>query len=201
MYPPNIPSVAELEYPKQIKAKLKQLDKLYLAWAEEDNKLVELQDKLAEVKLNDDRAVSAAAKEGAKKPKAPDTRELEHSIKYQEERVRFFKRDVELAGKELIQAIEDDKAEVISLAITKARAGISDWQESLNQISLSQIAAAEARGRSLDGIRMIANWGLTSEVIRFDPHFPLAGNFSVPSPNETHLQNTLEGLERLYLSK
>ena len=61
MYPPNIPSVAELEYPKQIKAKLKQLDKLYLAWAEEDNKLVELHDKLAEVKLQDDRAVSTEA--------------------------------------------------------------------------------------------------------------------------------------------
>ena len=201
MYPPNIPNLADLDYPKEIKVKNKELDKLYLAWAEEDSKLVELQDQLADVKRNDDIEVAKAAKEGAKKPKAPDTRELEHSIKYQEERVRFFKRDAELAGRQLVQLVNDHKEKVIELALAKAQAGVESWRESLNQISLSQIDAVESRSKSLDGIRMIANWGLTKEVLRFDPHFPLNGNFSVPSPNETQLTTTLEGLERLFLNK
>jgi hypothetical protein len=89
---------------------------------------------------------------------------------------------------------------VISLAVEKARKGVLSWKEDVDAIANRQNDATQARSEALDGLRMLAYWDLTNEVIKFDPHFPIVGNFTVPSPHETHLLNMLDGLERVFIT-
>ena len=93
----------------------------------------------------------------------------------------------------------EKKQEVIAMAINKARKGVQVWQKDIYEIAARQMEAMQARSESLDGVRMLAYWGLTNEVINFDPHFPLVGNFMVPSAHETRLLGMLDSLEMTFL--
>lgn len=86
------------------------------------------------------------------------------------------------------------------LTQNRARNGVQVWQKEVDEIAARQMEAIQARSDSLDGVRMLAHWDLTTEVIKFDPHFPLVGNFMVPSAHETRLLSMLESLERTFLA-
>jgi hypothetical protein len=198
---PKIPTLAELPYPSEIKKKQKEMNALYSAWVEEDDKVLELEEQIRDMELQDARALKEAAMVGQPDPGAPNTAEAERSLAYHKERALHLKRETEKTGRELRNLVKAHRKEIISMAILKARAGVDSWRDSLVEISELQIAASEARSKSLDGVRMISNWGLTSDVLRFDPFFPTTGSFSSPSPNEVHLLRTLEGLERMLLQE
>ena len=174
------------------------MNALYSGWVEEDDKVLELEEQIRDIEVQDSKALKEAVIAGQPDPGAPNTAEAERSLAYHKERALHLKRGTEKAGRELRNLVKAHRKEIISMAILKARAGVDSWRDSLVEISGLQIGASEARSRSLDGVRMISNWGLTSDVLRFDPFFPTTGSFSSPSPNEVHLLRTLEGLERMF---
>jgi hypothetical protein len=72
------------------------------------------------------------------------------------------------------------------------------WQKEVVRIAARQTEAMQARSDSSDGVSKLTHWGLTTEVVKFDPHFPLVGNFMVPSKHETRLLEMLDSLERTF---
>ena len=132
-------------------------------------------------------------------PDETSTREIEKMMAYQEVRTEHAKSQCEKAGRKLSALVRERKDEVIALAIEKARNGVQVWQKEVDEIAERQMQAMQTRSDSLDGVRMLAHWDLTTEVIRFDPHFPLVGNFMVPSAHETQLLSMLESLEIIFL--
>ena len=144
-------------------------------------------------------AFKKAAIAGDPMPDETSTREIEKMMAYQEVRTEHAKSQCEKAGRKLSALVRERKDEVIALAIEKARNGVQVWQKEVDEIAARQMEAMQARSDSLDGVRMLAHWDLTTEVIKFDPHFPLVGNFMVPSAHETRLLGMLDSLERTFL--
>lgn len=199
MNAPNTPKVAELKYPNEILKQLKRIDDYYMRWVEEESLLIELQDKLASIDTKYQEELVQAAREGSGIPALEPKNELIQTIEYQEERLKLAGRDVVIESKRLKEMIHEHKRTVISLAIEKARDGMLQWEHSVREIQQTQIDASSQRYESLDGIRMISNWGLTNDVVKFDPNFPTVGDFSVPNTSETNLGRTLEMLEKMFL--
>jgi len=200
MNQPKTPNLAKLKYPTVIKKAQAEVDKLYSGWVEEDSIWEELRAKLEEAQVSDAVAFKKAAIAGDPMPDETSTREIEKMIDYQKVRTQHAKSQCESAGRKLSALVRERKDEVISLAIEKARKGVQIWQKEVDKIAARQMEAMQARSDSLDGVRMLAHWDLTTEVIKFDPHFPLVGNFMVPSAHETRLLEMLDSLERTFLT-
>ena len=197
---PNTPVLAKLPYKTAIKKAQTEVDNLYSAWAEEDSIWEELKAQLEEAQVSDAVAFKKAAISGDPMPDETSTREIEKMMAYQQVRTQHAKSQCESAGQKLSALVKEKKEEVIALAIDKARKGVQVWQREVDEIATRQMEAMQARSESLDGVRMLAYWGLTNEVIKFDPHFPLVGNFMVPSAHETRLLSMLDSLEMTFLT-
>ena len=195
---PNIPVLAKLPYKSAIKKAQAEVDELYSAWVEEDSIWEELKAQLDEAQVADAVAFKKAAIAGDPMPDETSTREIEKMMAYQKVRSQHAKSQCEKAGRNLSALVREKKDEVIALAIDKARKGVQVWQKEVDAIAARQMEAMQARSDSLDGVRMLAHWDLTTEVIKFDPHFPLVGNFMVPSAHETRLLGMLDSLERTF---
>jgi len=196
---PNTPVLAKLPYKSAIKKAQAEVDELYSAWVEEDSIWEELKAQLDGAQVADAVAFKKAAIAGDPMPDETSTREIEKMMAYQEVRTQHAKSQCEKAGRKLSALVRERKDEVIALAIEKARKGVLLWQKEVDEIAERQMKAMQTRSDSLDGVRMLAHWDLTAEVIKFDPHFPLVGNFMVPSSHETRLLGLLDGLERTFL--
>ena len=197
---PNTPVLAKLPYKTAIKKAQAEVDNLYSAWVEEDSIWEELKAQLEEAQVSDAVAFKKAAIAGDPMPDETSTREIEKMMAYQQVRTQHAKSQCESAGRKLSALVKERKEEVIALAIDKARKGVKVWQREVDEIATRQMEAMQARSESLDGVRMLAYWGLTNEVIKFDPHFPLVGNFMVPSAHETRLLSMLDSLEMTFLT-
>ena len=195
---PNTPVLAKLPYKSAIKKGQAEVDELYSAWVEEDSLLEDLKGQLEDAQGADAAAFKKAAIAGEPMPDETSTREIEKMMAYQQLRSQHAKSQCEIAGRKLTALVRERKDEVIALAIDKARKGVQVWQKEVDEIAARQMEAIQARSESLDGVRMLAYWGLTNEVIKFDPHFPLVGNFMVPSAQETRLLGMLDSLERAF---
>ena len=196
---PNTPVLAELPYKSAIKKAQAEVDELYSAWVEEDSIWEELKAQLDGAQVADAVAFKKAAIAGDLMPDETSTREIEKMMEYQKVRTQHAKSQCEKAGRKLSALVRERKDEVISLAIEKARKGVLLWQKEVDEIAARQMEAMQTRSDSLDGVRMLAHWDLTAEGIKFDPHFPLVGNFMVPSAHETRLLGMLDSLERTFL--
>ena len=197
---PNTPVLAKLPYKTAIKRAQAEVDNLYSAWVEEDSIWEELKAQLEEAQVSDAVAFKKAAIAGDPMPDETSTRDIEKMMAYQQVRTQHAKSQCESAGRKLSALVKERKEEVIALAIDKARKGVKVWQREVDEIATRQMEAMQARSESLDGVRMLAYWGLTNEVIKFDPHFPLVGNFMVPSAHETRLLSMLDSLEMTFLT-
>lgn len=197
---PNTPVLAKLPYKTAIKRAQAEVDNLYSAWVEEDSIREELKAQLEEAQVSDAVAFKKAAISGDPMPDTTDYTKLAKRIAFQKERCQYAKSQCESAGRKLAALVTEKKQEVIALAINKARKGVQVWQREIDEIAARQMEAMQARSESLDGVRMLAYWGLTNEVIKFDPHFPLVGNFMVPSAHETRLLSMLDSLEMTFLT-
>jgi hypothetical protein len=201
MIQPKTPNLAKLKYPTVIKKAQAEVDKLYSGWVEEDSIREELKAQLKESHVKDAIAFKEAAIAGEPVPEETITHSIEKMLSYQEVRAQHAKSQCDSASRKLATLVRDNKEAVISLAIEKARKGVVSWKEDVDAIANRQNEATQARSEALDGVRMLAYWDLTNEVIKFDPHFPIVGTFTVPSPHEAHLLNMLDSLERAFITE
>lgn len=200
MNQPETPNLAKLKYPTVIKKAQAEVDKLYSGWVEEDSIREELKAQLQESQVKDAIAFKESAIAGDPIPEGTSTQSIEKMMAYQEVRAQHAKSQCDSASRKLASLVRDNKEAVTSLAIDKARKGVLSWKEDVDAIANRQHDATHARSEALDGVRMLAYWDLTNEIIKFDPHFPIVGTFTVPSPHETHLLNILDGLERVFIT-
>ena len=198
MTTPNIPTLANLPYSAAIKKAQAEVDKLYSDWVDEDEILQDLNHDFKAAQNAYAVEFKKAAIAGAPIPDESSTQEIEKKISYQLIRCRHAKTQCEEAGRQLALLVKEKKREVITLAIAKARNGVELWRKDVTEIASRQMEASQARREALDGVRMLSNWGLTDEIYRFDPNFPLVGEFTVPSKQETRLLGFLDVLENAF---
>lgn len=201
MNQPTTPNLAKLKYPTAIKKAQAEVDRLYSAWVEEDTIREELKAQLDESQVKDAVAFKKAAIAGEPLPDEVDTQSIEKMVAYQDVRAQHAKSQCDEASRKLVSLVKENKEIVIALSIEKARDALSAWRADVDAIAIRQNEASQARHAALDGLRMISYWGLTNEVIRFDPNFPVVGTFQVPSSHETNLHKMLDGLERAFVTE
>ena len=198
IYPPTTPATADIKFPKAVQSLIDQMKIAELEFAEQDTTLAGLKDDLLAAKQADMMALKAAAIASEPDPGTVQTQAVERSILYQYEKTLHAKSMAQKAGSLVAQALKDNRVAIIDECLKQAKEGITQWQKSIIAIQTDYMTAADSRHKSLEGIRMVSNLGLTSDLVQFDNHFPISGLFEVPKTHEPHILDIVALLDRLF---
>jgi hypothetical protein len=196
---PSTPDLAELDYPKATKALIKIMNEKMSVYAEADTQFAELEDNITNAKYQDALALKAAAIAGEPDPGTASTEAATRAVLYQTEVVRHAHREATKAGAAVTQSIEENKLEILELALNKAEAGILAWQQSVVQLQHTYSVEESNRQSALDGLKMMSKLRLTNEKIQFDSVFPVAGILQVPKTREDQVLGITVLLRKMFL--
>ena len=103
------------------------------------------------------------------------------------------------AAKAVRRSIEENKLEILELALDKAEAGILAWQQSVAQLQHTYGVEESNRQDSLDGLKMVSRLKLTQDIVQFDNNFPVGGVLQVPRTREETVLGTTALLRKMFL--
>lgn len=198
IYPPTTPATANIKYPKAVQSLIDQLKIAELEFAEQDTTLAGLKDDLLAAKQADMMALKAAAIASEPDPGTVETQAVERSILYQYEKTLHARSMAQKAGSLVAQALKDHRVAVLDECIREAKEGITQWQQAIMKIQTDYMSAADLRNKSLEGIRMVSNIGLTRDLVQFDNNFPISGLFEVPKTHEPRILELITLLDGLF---
>jgi hypothetical protein len=196
---PNTPDLAELDYPKATKARIKIMNEKMSVYAEADTRFAELEDNITNAKYQDALALKTAAIAGDPDPGTASTEAATRAVLYQTEVAKHAHREATKAGAAVKQSIEENKLEIIELALDKAEAGILAWQQSVAQLQHTYSVEESNRQDSLDGLKMVSLLKLTQDKVQFDNNFAVGGVLQVPRTREENVLGTTALLRKMYL--
>lgn len=198
IYPANTPTTANIKYPKPVQALIDQMKIAELEFAEQDTFLAGLKDELLEAQHADMMALKAAAIAGEPDPGTVQTQAAERAILYQVERTRHARTQAQKAGSLVTQALQDNRLAIVDECLREAKEGIAQWQSAIMKLQTDYMISVDARSKSLAGLRMLSNLGLTKDLAQFDNNFGIGGNFQAPSTHERQVLDIVALLERLF---
>jgi hypothetical protein len=196
--PPTTPDIANLKYSKKTQALIDDMTAKRLDWAQEDTKLAELEDNVTDAKHKDAMALQAAAIANEPDPGTENTEAAERAILYQVERVRHSRSNAQKAGSLVSKALHTNRIAIIDEAVKNAEVGIEIWQKEVSLIQSNYELMVKARHESLEGLRMLSNLGMTTDLVQFDPGFPVSGNLVVPQVREDRILGLLTLLTKMF---
>ena len=196
--PPTTPDIANLKYSKKTQALIDDMTAKRLDWAQEDTKLAELEDNVTDAKHKDAMALQAAAIANEPDPGTENTEAAERAILYQVERVRHSRSNAQKAGSLVSKALHTNRIAIIDEAVKNAEVGIEIWQKEVSLIQSNYELLIKARHESLEGLRMLSNLGMTTDLVQFDPGFPVSGNLVVPQVREDRVLGLLDQINKLF---
>ena len=196
--PPATPDIANLKYSKKTQALIDDMTAKRLDWAQEDTKLAELEDNVTDAKHKDAMALQAAAIANEPDPGTENTEAAERAILYQVERVRHSRSNAQKAGSLVSKALHTNRIAIIDEAVKNAEVGIEIWQKEVSLIQSNYELLVKARHESLEGLRMLSNLGMTTDLVQFDPGFPVSGNLVVPQVREDRILGLLTLLTKMF---
>jgi hypothetical protein len=182
---PNTPSLANLDYPKATKALIKIMDQKMSEYAEADTELAALEDNINDAKYQDALALKTAAIAGEPDPGTASTEAATRKVLYQIQVVVNARNETNKAAKAVRQSLDENRLEILELALDKAEAGILAWQQSVAQLQQTYSVQESNRQDSLDGLKMVSHLKLTQDKVQFANNFPVGGNLSYPKPGRT----------------
>jgi len=168
-------------------------------WAEADTQLAELEDNITNAKYQDAIALKTAAIAGDPDPGTASTEAANRAVLYQTEVVRHAHREATKAGAVVMRSLEENRLEILELALNKAEAGILAWQQSVVQLQHTYSVEESNRQSALDGLKMMSKLRLTNEKIQFDSVFPVAGILQVPKTREDQVLGITVLLRKMFL--
>lgn len=190
---PYWPTLAELNYPPQVKKLIDQANKVWDIWAEADTALIVANDELKLDKSNFEESILQAARKGDAIPSKPDFETAENRIKYLAEVARTKRTAVDLAVNELTTGLQNHRVEIAILAIDKAKTGMAKYESSIKAIAEQLPVIEEARRAAYDGLTMMSD--LSSPELRFVPEFGVGGNAQLPNTHEASAKSIIKNLE------
>jgi hypothetical protein len=196
--PPTTPDIANLKYSKKTQALIDDMTAKRLDWAQEDTKLAELEDNVTDAKHKDAMALQAAAIANEPDPGTENTEAAERAILYQVERVRHSRSNAQKAGSLVSKALHTNRIAIIDEAVKNAEVGIEIWQKEVSLIQSNYELMVKARHESLEGLRMLSNLGMTTDLVQFDPGFPVSGDLVVPQVREDRILGLLTLLTKMF---
>jgi hypothetical protein len=196
--PPTTPDIANLKYSKKTQALIDDMTAKRLDWAQEDTKLAELEDNVTDAKHKDAMALQAAAIANEPDPGTENTEAAERAILYQVERVRHSRSNAQKAGSLVSKALHTNRIAIIDEAVKNAEVGIEIWKKEVSLIQSNYELLVKARHESLEGLRMLSNLGMTTDLVQFDPGFPVSGNLVVPQVREDRILGLLTLLTKMF---
>ena len=196
---PNTPNLAELDYPKATKALIKTMDIKLGDYAEADTQLAELEDNITIAKYQDAIALKTAAIAGDPDPGTASTEAATRAVLYQTEVVRHAHKEATKAGAAVMRSLEENRLEIIELALDKAEAGVLTWQQSVAQLQHTYSVQESDRQDSLDALKMVSHLKLTQDKVQFANNFPVAGFLQLPQTREDAVLGTTTLLRKMFL--
>ena len=103
------------------------------------------------------------------------------------------------AAKAVRQSLDENRLEILELALDKAEAGILAWQQSVAQLQHTYSVEESNRQDSLDGLKMMSHLKLTQDKVQFDNNFPVGGVLQVPRTREENVLGTTALLRKMFL--
>jgi hypothetical protein len=196
--PPTTPDIANLKYSKKTQSLIDDMNATRLHWAEEDTLMAELQDNVTDAKHKDAMALQAAAIANEPDPGTENTEAAERAILYQVERVRHARSKAQKAGSLVSKALHTDRIAIIDEAVKNAEVGIEIWKKEVSLIQSNYELLVKARHESLEGLRMLSNLGLATDLVQFDSNFGVSGNLVVPQVREDRILGLLTLLTKMF---
>ena len=196
---PNTPNLANLDYPKATKALIKIMDQKMSAYAEADTELAVLEDNITDAKFQDALALKTAAIAGEPDPGTASTEAATRKVLYQIQVVVNARNETNKAAKAVRQSLDENRLEILELALDKAEAGILAWQQSVAQLQHTYSVEESNRQDSLDGLKMMSHLKLTQDKVQFDNNFPVGGFLQVPRTREETVLGTTALLRKMFL--
>ena len=198
IYAPTTPATADIKFPKAVQSLIDQMKIAELEFAEQDTTLAGLKDDLLAAKQADMMALKAAAIAAEPDPGTVQTQAAERAILYQVERTRHARTQAQKAGSLVTQALQDNRLAIVDECLREAKEGIAQWQSAIMKLQTDYMISVDARSKSLAGLRMLSNLGLTKDLVQFDNNFGIGGNLEVPSTHERHTLDVVAILEKLF---
>ena len=197
---PNTPNLANLDYPKVTKALIKIMDQKMSVYAEADTELAVLEDNIDNAKYQDALALKAAAIAGEPDPGTASTEAATRKVLYQIQVVVNARNETNKAAKAVRQSLDENRLEILELALDKAEAGILAWQQSVAQLQHTYSVEESNRQDSLDGLKMVSDLRLTDGSVQFSSNFPVGGVLQVPQTREDNVLGLIALLRRMHLA-
>jgi hypothetical protein len=196
---PNTPSLANLDYPKATKALIKIMDQKMSEYAEADTELAALEDNINDAKYQDALALKTAAIAGEPDPGTASTEAATRKVLYQIQVVVNARNETNKAAKAVRQSLDENRLEILELALDKAEAGILAWQQSVAQLQQTYSVQESNRQDSLDGLKMVSHLKLTQDKVQFANNFPVGGNLQLPQTREDTVLGVTALLRKMFL--
>jgi hypothetical protein len=196
---PNTPNLANLDYPKATKALIKIMNEKMSAYAEADTELAALEDNINDAKYQDALALKTAAIAGEPDPGTASTEAATRKVLYQIQVVVNARNETNKAAKAVRQSLDENRLEILELALDKAEAGILAWQQSVAQLQQTYSVQESNRQDSLDGLKMVSHLKLTQDKVQFANNFPVGGNLQLPQTREDTVLGVTALLRKMFL--
>ena len=196
---PNTPNLANLDYPKATKALIKIMNEKMSAYAEADTELAALEDNIDNAKYQDALALKTAAIAGEPDPGTASTEAATRKVLYQIQVVVNARNETNKAAQAVKKSINENKLQILELALDKAEAGLLSWQQSIANLQDTYALEEMNRQESLDGLKMFSDLRLTDEKVQFTSNFPVSGNLQVPKTREDQILGITALLRKMFL--
>ena len=196
---PNTPNLANLDYPKATKALIKIMNEKMSAYAEADTELAALEDDIDNAKYQDALALKTAAIAGEPDPGTASTEAATRKVLYQIQVVVNARNETNKAAQAVKKSINENKLQILELALDKAEAGLLSWQQSIANLQDTYALEEMNRQESLDGLKMFSDLRLTDEKVQFTSNFPVSGNLQVPKTREDQILGITALLRKMFL--
>jgi hypothetical protein len=196
---PNTPNLANLDYPKATKALIKIMNEKMSAYAEADTELAALEDNITDAKYQDALALKTAAIAGEPDPGTASTEAATRKVLYQIQVVVNARNETNKAAQAVKKSINENKLQILELALDKAEAGLLSWQQSIANLQDTYALEEMNRQESLDGLKMFSDLRLTDEKVQFTSNFPVSGNLQVPKTREDQILGITALLRKMFL--
>ena len=184
----------KMKYPKAVQKQIKQYEDTVKSWAAEDDQYAVLEQELREVEAADKLAFKQAAVAGEPDPGTVATEAARRALAYQEERVNAAVRQVNKEAAALNRTFQEHRDELIEEACVQAEETMEEFRRGVASIYAQSREVTAQRSRGLAPLRWVA--GLMDGSMRYDPSFPMSGDFKMPNTTELKVSGIVTLLRR-----
>jgi hypothetical protein len=194
--PPNMPEIADLDYPQNLLELIKQANAAFDTWAEADTAHAVAIDDLENAKLDFAAAIKTAATKGEPLPAPLDLAPLENAVIYAAEIVKLKKQAVNKETSKLREAFRADRLTIASLAIAKAEAGLEEYKTRMAEVAQTLEEIERNRRAAYDGLKMFSEY--SGPEMRFSAEINAADTPRLPNTSEQKIKSVIANLKHVF---